>query len=107
MEVGGCPDECAAEAERRFGPAATPGARVAKEVACGAAAAAVGGPVSHAPSVVAAYQQATNAPLAKAIGAIYAAGGGRAFFRGLPARTLSLAGTFAVVPYVLDLLATV
>lgn len=58
----------AAEAERRFGPAATPGARVAKEVACGAAAAAVGGPVSHAPSVVAAYQQATNAPLAKAIG---------------------------------------
>ena len=33
---------------------------------------------------------------------IYASGGLRAFFRGLPARTLSLAGTFTVVPLALD-----
>ena len=57
---------------------------------------------SHAPSVVAAYQQATEATPSRAVAEIYKAGDLRAFFRGLPARTLSLAGTFTVVPLALD-----
>lgn len=73
-----------------------------RELSCGVAAAAVAGPASHAPSVMAAYQQATDATPRRAIADIYAAGGLRAFFRGLPARTISLAGTFTVVPLALD-----
>ena len=85
-------------AEERY-----PGAqRLLRELSCGVAAAAVAGPASHAPSVVAAYQQATEATPRQAVADIYASGGLRAFFRGLPARTLSLAGTFTVVPLALD-----
>jgi len=76
--------------------------RFLRELSCGVAAASVAGPASHAPSVVAAYQQATDATPRRAMAAIYASGGLRAFFRGLPARTLSLAGTFTVVPLALD-----
>ena len=76
--------------------------RFLRELSCGVAAAAVAGPASHAPSVVAAYQQATDATPRRAAAEIYAAGGLRAFFRGLPARTLSLAGTCTVVPLALD-----
>ena len=76
--------------------------RFLRELSCGVAAASVAGPASHAPSVVAAYQQATEASPRQAMADIYAAGGLRAFFRGLPARTLSLAGTFTVVPLALD-----
>ena len=76
--------------------------RFLRELSCGVAAAAVAGPASHAPSVVAAYQQATDATPSRAMADIYAVGGPRAFFRGLPARTLSLAGTFTVVPLALD-----
>ena len=76
--------------------------RFLRELSCGVAAAAVAGPASHAPSVVAAYQQATEATPSRAVADIYASGGLRAFFRGLPARTMSLAGTFTVVPLALD-----
>ena len=76
--------------------------RFLRELSCGVAAAAVAGPASHAPSVVAAYQQATGVTPRQAVADIYAAGGLREFFRGLPARTLSLAGTFTVVPLALD-----
>ena len=76
--------------------------RLLRELSCGVAAAPVAGPASHAPSVVAAYQQATDATPSRAVAEIYAAGGLRAFFRGLPARTMSLAGTFTVVPLALD-----
>ncbi len=76
--------------------------RFLRELSCGVAAAAVAGPASHAPSVVAAYQQATDVTPRQAIAKIYAAGGLREFFRGLPARTVSLAGTFTVVPLALD-----
>ena len=58
--------------------------------------------VSDTFSTVAAYQQATDATPRRAVADIYASGGLRAFFRGLPARTLSLAGTFTVVPLALD-----
>ena len=76
--------------------------RFLRELSCGVTAASVAGPASHAPSVVAAYQQATDATPRRAMADIYKAGGLRAFFRGLPARTLSLAGTFTVVPLALD-----
>ena len=76
--------------------------RFLRELSCGIAAAAVAGPASHAPSVVAAYQQATGVTPRQAVADIYAAGGLREFFRGLPARTMSLAGTFTVVPLALD-----
>ena len=76
--------------------------RFLRELSCGVAAAAVAGPASHAPSVVAAYQQATDVTPRQAFAKIYAAGGLREFFRGLPARTVSLAGTFTVVPLALD-----
>ena len=76
--------------------------RLLRELSCGVAAASVAGPASHAPSVVAAYQQATEATPRQAVADIYASGGLRAFFRGLPARTMSLAGTFTVVPLALD-----
>ena len=76
--------------------------RFLRELSCGVAAASVAGPASHAPSVVAAYQQATDVTPSRAVADIYAAGGLRAFFRGLPARTVSLAGTFTVVPLALD-----
>ena len=72
--------------------------RLLRELSCGVAAASVAGPASHAPSVVAAYQQATDATPRRAMADVYASGGLRAFFRGLPARTVSLAGTFTVVP---------
>jgi hypothetical protein len=76
--------------------------RFLRELSCGVAAVSVAGPASHAPSVVAAYQQATDASPRQAMAHIFAAGGLRAFFRGLPARTVSLAGTFTVVPLALD-----
>ena len=76
--------------------------RFLRELSCGVAAASVAGPASHAPSVVAAYQQATEASPRRAMADIYSSGGLRAFFRGLPARTVSLAGTFTVVPLALD-----
>lgn len=91
---------------RRFGAAAEASAaeRVLRECLCGCAASAVASPASHAPSVVAAYQQATGAPLLRAVADLHAAGGWRTFFRGLAARTVSLAGTFTVVPVALDAL---
>ena len=62
-------------------------------------------PISHVPSVVAAYQQGHGLGVHKAIQELLAVGGPRELWRGLVARTLSLAGTLTVVPIVLDALA--
>eukprot|EP00629_Pelagomonadales_sp_RCC1024_P006736 CAMPEP_0119291786 /NCGR_PEP_ID=MMETSP1329-20130426/43006_1 /TAXON_ID=114041 /ORGANISM="Genus nov. species nov., Strain RCC1024" /LENGTH=235 /DNA_ID=CAMNT_0007292611 /DNA_START=123 /DNA_END=827 /DNA_ORIENTATION=+ len=83
----------AAAAEKRLPAPTTLGGRFVRELCCGGLAAVVAVPPSHPPSVVAAYQQASGLSLAKAMRDIYAAGGYREFFRGLPARTVSLAGT--------------
>ena len=72
-----------------------------RELCCSGLVAVVAVPPSQPPSVVAAYQQASGVSLSRAISDIYAAGGYREFFRGLPARTVLLAGTFTVVPVVL------
>lgn len=80
--------------------------RLGRECLLGCAASAVASPASHAPSVVASYQQATGTSLRQAVAELYAAGGLRTFFRGLAARSISLAGTFTVVPVVLDALSS-
>ena len=65
----------------------------------------VAGPLSHAPSVVASYQQAHAAGLGCAVRAIYEARGGmRGFFHGLLPRTLSLSGSLFIVPFTIELL---
>mmetsp|Transcript_145602 Transcript_145602/g.363149 ORF Transcript_145602/g.363149 Transcript_145602/m.363149 type:complete len:268 (-) Transcript_145602:75-878(-) len=74
------------------------------EVAAGLATSALTSPVSHVPSVVAAYQQGHGVGLHRACQDIYGQGGLLAFWRGLGARTLTLAGTMIVVPNVMAVL---
>jgi len=78
--------------------------RFLQEFACGVSAALVGSPISHVPSVIVAYQQGHGVTPNEAIAQLYAAGGPKEFWRGLFPRTFSLAGTFTVVPIVMDLL---
>jgi hypothetical protein len=59
-------------------------------------------PISQAPSVIAAYQQGHGVSAAVAVRDISQRYGWRGFFRGLGARTFSLAGTFTIVPLVLE-----
>eukprot|EP01065_Artemidia_motanka_P040580 TRINITY_DN5108_c1_g1_i4.p1 TRINITY_DN5108_c1_g1~~TRINITY_DN5108_c1_g1_i4.p1 ORF type:complete len:264 (+),score=66.39 TRINITY_DN5108_c1_g1_i4:47-838(+) len=61
-------------------------------------------PISHAPSVVAAYQQNHGSSLGDAVREIHAASGVRGFFAGVVARTLALGGTLFVIPGVIRLL---
>ena len=58
-------------------------------------------PISHIPSVIAAYQQGHGVGLKTAIQDLYQIGGFSEFWRGLVARTVSLAGTMTVVPFVM------
>jgi hypothetical protein len=82
----------------------TLGARFRQELFCGCATAAVASPVSHVPSVIAAYQQGHGVSLREAVRSLLAAGGWTQLWRGLGARTLSLAGTMTVVPVVAEVL---
>ena len=59
-------------------------------------------PISQAPSVIAAYQQGHGVSAAVAFRDISQRYGWRGFFRGLGARTFSLAGTFTIVPLALE-----
>lgn len=61
--------------------------------------AAIAGPISHAPSVIASHQQARGVTILAACREIAATGGWRSFFRGLVPRTLTLAGTLFVIPF--------
>lgn len=58
-------------------------------------------PLSHPASVVASYQQGHDQPILQSIRSISNQYGWKGFFNGLTARTLSLTGTFTVVPIVL------
>lgn len=78
--------------------------RLHLELLCGLITSSMTSPVAHVPSVVAAYQQGHGVKLRQAVTDIYQQGGLRAFWRGLIARTLSIAGTMAVVPMVIDAL---
>lgn len=69
---------------------------------CGVLTSMLVTPISQAPSVIAAYQQGHAATFSQAVQDIRQRYGWRGFFRGLGARTFSLAGTFTVVPLVLE-----
>jgi len=87
------------------GSESKPDTRWHLELASGFATSMVTTPVSHVPSVVAAYQQGHGVGLQKACFEMYRQGGWRAFWRGLVARTVSIAGTMIVVPLVIGGLA--
>lgn len=78
--------------------------RFFEELSCGIMTSSFATPISHAPSVIAAYQQAHSVSLRVAISQIYNLEGMLGFTRGILPRTISLAGTFTVVPIVLELL---
>ena len=61
--------------------------------------ACIAGPISHVPSVVAAYQQAHAISIGDACRAISKSGGARGFWAGLLPRTASLAGSLFVFPF--------
>ena len=78
---------------------------IGKYLLVGIATSIIATPISHVPSVIAAYQQGHGKDLRTAVGDLYRIGGVREFWRGLGARTVSLAGTMTVVPLVLRALA--
>ena len=69
---------------------------------CGVLTSTLVTPLSQAPSVIAANQQGHATSFTQAVQDIRSRYGWRGFFRGLGARTLSLAGTFTVVPLALE-----
>lgn len=73
--------------------------RVGREVASGVITALVCGPVSHVPSVIAAYQQGHGTSIRESVSQLVRLGGYSELWRGLAHRTFSLAGTFIVVPF--------
>lgn len=79
-------------------------ARVARDVLGASLTACVAGPISHVPSVIAAYQQAHALSISAACKALAATGGVRAFFGGLLPRTVSLAGSLFVMPFTIEAL---
>jgi hypothetical protein len=83
--------------------AGAPGAGAATRWAADAAAAllsaAVAGPISHVPSVIASHQQAHNVGVVEACRCIRLSGG---FFRGVVPRTCTLAGSLFVIPLTIE-----
>lgn len=74
------------------------------DLQCGLVTSLIATPISHPASVIASYQQGHNRPLFESMSVIYRLNGWKGFFRGLTARTLSLTGTFTIVPMVLRVL---
>jgi hypothetical protein len=83
--------------------AGAPGAGAATRWAADAAAAllsaAIAGPISHVPSVIASHQQAHNVGVVEACRCIRLSGG---FFRGVFPRTCTLAGSIFVIPLTIE-----
>eukprot|EP00933_Yihiella_yeosuensis_P060761 TRINITY_DN63547_c0_g1_i1.p1 TRINITY_DN63547_c0_g1~~TRINITY_DN63547_c0_g1_i1.p1 ORF type:complete len:301 (+),score=48.18 TRINITY_DN63547_c0_g1_i1:62-904(+) len=75
--------------------------RAARQLACGVGSSLLATPPSQVPAVIAAYQQGHGVSIREAVEAILAKSGPRGLWAGLWARTLSLTGTFTVVPVVL------
>ncbi len=86
------------------GDGASRPARLAGDVASAAMTAAVAGPLSHPPSVVAAHQAAHAVSLPAACAAIMRSGGRAGFFAGLLPRTISLTGSLFVMPFTIEAL---
>lgn len=78
--------------------------KLVTNASCGLLTAMLVTPISQAPSVVAAYQQGHGERLEEAVLHIKQRYGWKGFFRGMGARTFSLAGTFTVVPLALEAL---
>lgn len=76
--------------------------RIASDMASAALTAVVAGPLSHAPSVVAAHQQAHGVPFLEACNQIRRSAGVKGFFLGLLPRTCSLAGSLFVFPLTVE-----
>lgn len=74
------------------------------DLKCGFLTSLFATPISHPASVIASYQQGHNQSLITSINYIFQKNGWKGFFRGLIARTLSLTGTFTIVPMVLRIL---
>ena len=80
---------------------------LAREAGLGCVTSAVASPISHVPSVIAAYQQGHGVDFRTALQQLLDGPGGmKELWRGLGARTFSLAGTFTVVPIVMELCKT-
>lgn len=75
------------------------GSHLGLDVLTALCSAAVAGPVSHAPSVIASHQQARSVTVSAACREIAATGGLNSFYRGLVPRTLTLAGSLFVIPF--------
>ena len=73
-----------------------------RDMAAAAVTASVAGPISQAPNVIAAHQQAHLTPLVDTCRAIYAKAGLRGFFGGLLPRTASLAGSLFIFPFTIE-----
>ena len=76
---------------------------IGREFGLGCVTSVFTSPISHIPSVIAAYQQGHGVDFRTAIQQLLDAGGYKELWRGLGARTVSLAGTFTVVPIVMTL----
>jgi hypothetical protein len=74
---------------------------LSRELLCGCLTSIVATPLSHPSSVIAAYQQGHSVSPTAAFREITALDGWTGLWRGLAARTVSLAGTFTVVPILL------
>lgn len=86
--------------ERIF-PAENNKIQFSKELLCGSLTSFVATPISHPPSVIAAYQQGHSVNVKTAVYEILATDGIMGMWRGIVARTVSLAGTFTIVPIIL------
>ena len=76
--------------------------RVLSDMASAVLTAAVAGPLSQAPNVIAAHQQAEALSVREVCRAIAAKAGARGFFAGLLPRTASLAGSLFVFPFTIE-----
>ena len=79
-------------------------ARYGRDLVAAAVTAAIAGPLSHAPSVVASTQQAHNVTIREACSMIWRADGLIGFFRGVRLRTISLTGSMFVIPLTIETL---
>ena len=86
------------------GAAGSSAARYGRDLVAAAVTAAIAGPLSHAPSVVASTQQAHNVTIREACSMIWRADGLIGFFRGVRLRTISLTGSMFVMPLTIETL---
>lgn len=75
-----------------------------RDVVAAMLTAAVAGPISHVPAVIASHQQAHAVGLGRACREIRASAGLRGFWGGLLPRTVSLSGSLFIMPFAIETL---